>query len=69
MQGLKSRIARMEQTRAVTDLDQMTDAELRERAKAFPMFSKEMYAVLVKLVCRRPSSLPIVQVDPERAKH
>lgn len=69
MLGLESRIARMEQTRAVTDLDQMTDVELREHARAFPIFSKEMYAVLVKLVGRRPSLLPIVQVDPERAKH
>lgn len=66
MPRLEHRVIKLERTVAQVDLKSMTDAELREHAGKFPMFSKEMYAAILTLVGRRPSALSIVYDDPER---
>lgn len=66
MPSLESRVTKMEQAVAHVDLNRMTDAELLAHAGTFPMFSKGMYAAVLTLVGRYPSTLPIVKDDPER---
>lgn len=68
MPSLESRVTKMEQAVAHVDLNRMTDAELLAHAGMFPMFSAGMYAAVLTLVGRHPSTLPIVKVDPERGK-
>jgi hypothetical protein len=66
MPCLEHRVTKLERTVAQVDLKSMTDAELREHAGKFPMFSTEMYEAILTLVDRRSSALPIVYSDPER---
>ena len=68
MTRLENRVARMEKTTAIVDLDAMTDEELHAYADKFPMFSREMYAAVLTLVGRRPSAFPVVHDDPERGR-
>ena len=66
MPRLESRIATLEVEAAYVDLDAMTDDELRAHAGKFPMGSEEMYAAVITLVLRRPSTFPVVFDDPEQ---
>ena len=66
MPRLEHRVTKMEQAVTSAHLNRMTDAELLAHAGTFPMFTKGMYAAILTLVGRRPSSLPIVYDDPER---
>lgn len=64
MNALTKRIAAIEQQRH--DLSAMPDDDLRAYAASLPANSREQVAVVMALVGRKGSTLPIIHQDPER---
>ena len=64
MNALTKRIAAIEQQRP--DLSAMSDDDMRAYAASLPTNSREQVAVVIALVGRKGSTLPIIHKDPER---
>lgn len=64
---LEQRVIRLEKAATHVTLDAMTGDELLAYAARFPMFSRQMYAVVLTLVQRRQSTLPVVHDAPDYA--
>lgn len=65
MKSRSQRVAAMEQMKS--NLQTMTDEQLRSYARSKAPGSQDQIAAVVTLVCRRGSALPVVPVDPDRA--
>ncbi|HMN92721.1 MAG TPA: hypothetical protein PKC60_05765 [Hydrogenophaga sp.] len=66
MKSRSQRVAAMEQMKP--NLQTMTDEQLRSYARSKHPGSHDQIAAVVKLVCRRGSALPVVPIDPDKAR-
>jgi len=57
--NLESRLAKLEAVVFRVNLDELTDAELSAHIETLPFESSAMYAAIVALVLRHPSTFPI----------
>lgn len=62
--NLEQRIAKMEAVAGQVNLAEMSDAELKAHISTLPYRSVDMWAAIIALVHRKPSTLPIAKCGP-----
>ena len=67
MASLERRLALLERARSNTDLRDMTDEELDAYIRVLDPGSPQFFRFAIARVMRHPSTLPLVEIDPDYA--